>query len=289
VGILNVAPSVLARKHLSYMLCVTAQELAMANTKLRAHQTDTDNLVSNLRGEVGDIVTTWVLYRSVRAQAVRQSSGDIQKDLENQSLGALHMICDKLRDAAVAQLSELGQEKIGRLNFHFASCKLKAFEQEAKKFSRYVDKARLTEKRNYDISHRELPEKWSGHKSVSIPERHLVRAIAMALRLIKQMDTARIGPAAPYLWREMRKKRYELLFPGRVAYMLLPHINLEPDAVEQIIKEEEKAGKDVWTEMSTLVNGVPATVRVAKQWGVVDVSSIKPANKKPKEDFAGEA
>jgi hypothetical protein len=246
----------------------------VSREKLRIHRTDVDNLVSNLRGEIGDIITTWVLYKTLCSQIARQSSEDVEKDLSDHNLAALRMIVDKLRDAIIAQLSELAQEKIGRLNFYFAATKLKAFESEARQFSRYIDRHRFTEKRNYDISHKELPETWSEHKHIHVAEAHVVRAIAMALRLIKKVDCLRIGPATRYLWYEMRKQRYELRLPGRAAYMLLPHLNLAPEIRERIIREEEGAGKQVWTEMPTMVNGRPATIRVAKEWGAIDISSI---------------
>jgi hypothetical protein len=198
----------------------------------------------------------------------------MEKDLGDQNLTALRMILDKLRDAMIAQLSELAQEKIGRLNFYFAATKLKAFESETQQFSRYIERHRFTEKRNYDISHKELPETWSEHKHIHVAEAHVARAIAMALRLIKKIDRLRIGPAARYLWCEMRKRRYELRLPGRAAYMLLPHMSLAPEIRERIIREEEGTGKQVWTEMPTMVNGCAATIRVAKEWGAIDISSI---------------
>ena len=253
----------------------------MSREKLRTYRTNTDNLVTNLRGEIGDIVTTWVLYRTLRVQTARQSSGDVDKDLGDRNLAALRMIMDKLRDTIIAQLSELAQKKIGCLNFYFAAVKLKAFESETQQFSHYIDRHRFTEKRNYDISHKELPQTWSEHKHIYIAEAHVARAIAMALRLIKKIDCLRIGPAARYLWHEMRKRRYELRLPGKVAYMLLPYLNLAPEIRERIIREEEEAGKQVWTEMPTMVNGRPATIRVVKEWGAIDISSIKYQDESP--------
>ena len=35
----------------------------MANDKLVLARTNIDNLVSNLRGEIGEVVTTWLLMR----------------------------------------------------------------------------------------------------------------------------------------------------------------------------------------------------------------------------------
>jgi hypothetical protein len=247
----------------------------MSREKFRVYRTDTDNLVSNLRGEVGDIVTTWVLHKILEAQIARQSSGDLTRDLADRNLAGLRMICDKLRDTVIGQLSELGQKKVGRLNFHFAARKLKTFDRESAAFSRFVDKNGFTEKRNYDISHKELPETWSDHRYINISDAKIVRAVAMALRLVKRIDRERIGPASRHLWREMRSRRYDLALPGRVAYMLLPYLRMDGDAREKIIREEEAEGKQVWTEMETLVNSRRAMIRVAKEWGLIDLSSIR--------------
>ena len=37
----------------------------MSREKLRIHNTDLDNLVSNLRGEVGEIISSWGLMRDL--------------------------------------------------------------------------------------------------------------------------------------------------------------------------------------------------------------------------------
>lgn len=65
--------------------------------------------------------------------------------------------------------------------------------------------------------------------------------------------------------------------------MLLPYMNLGPEAWQRIIDEEEKAGKNVWTVMPTMVNGRPATIRVAKEWGAIDLASIKYVTEKPED------
>src|SRR6266566_6044425 len=70
-------------------------------------------------------------------------------------------------------------------------------------------------------------------KNGKITERHctfhvaMVRAVAHALPLIKRIDRHVLGPSAPYLWREVRKRRYQpILSPPRVAYMMVPHFHL---------------------------------------------------------------
>jgi hypothetical protein len=157
----------------------------MPPNKHRLHNTQTDNLISNLRGEVGEVISTWVLARGLMAEAAALRTGEIEKDFENKTLATLHVLEDKLTDEIVARLSELAERKIGRLNFYFAHRKLGALETEVEQFHHYVDKSGIKHKRNHDISHKELPEKWTDHRFVSIPYPTLVKGVVHALRLMK--------------------------------------------------------------------------------------------------------
>lgn len=151
-----------------------------------------------------------------------------RKDFGNPDLSFLYVLKDKLEDELVARLSELAEEKIGRLNFCFAAEKLGKFHSEAADFSRHVEKNGFRQKRNQDISHKELPEKWEDHRApLHIPYRIILRAIASAVRVMKHIDRQVLGPSSPYLWRETRKRRYKpILSPARVAYMMVPHFHL---------------------------------------------------------------
>ena len=153
------------------------------------------------------------------------------------------MLTTKLSDELVARLAELAEHKIGRLSFHFAALKIGKLEDRVQAYSAFISRQRFEEKRNYDISHKELPEQWSQHKHIWIRYRTLVKAIAHALRLMKMIDEIVLGPAAKYQWREMRKKRYELTSPPASAmYMLLPHLYLSPAIRQRVIMEEMAAG-----------------------------------------------
>ena len=99
----------------------------MGNKKLRVINTETDNLVSNLRGEIAEVVTTWVLMRHFMASAAGLQTDDVKKDFGNPDLSFLYVLKDKLEDELVARLSELAEEKIGRLSFYFAAEKLFIF------------------------------------------------------------------------------------------------------------------------------------------------------------------
>ncbi len=243
----------------------------MSRQKLRIANTETDNLLGNLRGEISGVVTCWILLRQFMVSGNRLRSDDISKDLSNPDLTFVYVLNDKLEDDLVARLSELAEEKIGRLNFYFVAEKLGKFHDDVKLFSGYIDKNGFRKKRNQSISHKELPEKWEDHKApIHIPYRVIVRAVAHALRLMQRIDRAVLGPSAPYLWREVRKRRYKpIVSPPRVQFMLVPCYHLSGEDRLRIIREEEQEGIKVWTEMPTTINGLPTKLLASQKWGVV--------------------
>lgn len=241
----------------------------MSDPRLRVIRTELDNLVSNLRGEVGDIITTWTMLRFLMTEERRLCTNDIGKDMQNQNLAFVSTLRHKMHDEIVARLSELANAKIGRLTFHFAAAKLKALDAEGELFRRFIERNRFAEKRNYDISHKELPEQWSEHKFIFIPYKTLLRGVAFASVLMKKIDRVALGPSAPYLWREMRKKRYAIMYPPSAAYLLLPHMRLSNEVRTKIIIQEMAEGREVWSEIQTNVNGVDTKLYVCKQWAGV--------------------
>jgi hypothetical protein len=241
----------------------------MSGIKHRLHNTQRDNLISNLRGEIGEIITTWVLLRDLMSESSRLRSDDIAKDLENPQIKILNSLMDKLEDEIIAGLSELGQKKIGRLNFNFVKEKIGAFEIDVEGFHRFIKKNRFHEKRNYDISHKELPEKWTEHKMIHVPYKTIVKGIVLALRLMKKIDSNELGPSAKYLGWEMRKRRYNPMYPAKVGYMVLPYMNLSKEHRKKIIIEEMEAGNIIWESMKAKVQGEEKTVIVCKKWGAI--------------------
>lgn len=239
----------------------------MSKRKLRIKNTELDNLISNLRGEIGEVVTSWVLLRHMMARARELSSDDVAKDMANENLTVVQMLRSKLSDEIVARLSELAERKIGRLTFHFAAEKLGQLGAEERAFRAFVIREKFQKKRNQDISHKELPEQWAKHGPIHIPYRTLLRAVGHALRLMKKIDRIVLGPSAKYLWPEMQKKRYHLMDPACAAYMLVPHMNLSPEIRERVILEEMAEGRNVWSDMSATVNGERVTVSACRMWG----------------------
>jgi hypothetical protein len=212
------------------------------NHKKRIASTDLANLVSNLRGEVGEIIVTSIIMRHFIAEGARRSTEVLDDDMKNSSLSFINLLADKLRDELVGRLAELSYKKVGRLNFYFAVQKLGKFEADARAFGTYIKKTGIHEKRNYDISHKELPEQWNEHRYLRISYRVLLRGLAMAVRLMKRIDREVVGVSAKYFWYEARKRRYKFTaLQPRVAYMLLPYIVLPDDVRLKISEEQERA------------------------------------------------
>lgn len=245
----------------------------MSREKLRIHNTDLDNLVSNLRGEVGEIISSWGLMHDLLTQArLRRAELNVD-ELRDQQINTLYALADKLEDGVVARLSELAEPKIGRLTFHFASQKLRRFESEAGGFQRFIQERRFSEKRNSDISHKELPEKWSDHRHLRIPYPTIVRGIAMAVRLMRRIDGVAVGHEARFFWHKLRERRYERMLLPKVQYMIAPYIKLSEQERAAIMNEELRQGKLVWEPMETVVNGRQTTVQVCKKWAAVLVGN----------------
>jgi len=210
----------------------------MSPDKRRIQETDESNLVGNLRGEVGEAVTSWALWRLYRIQQRRNRPPDIQSDLENAGFQLLNVLVDRLRNDVTARLSELGEKKIGSLNFHFLGVKRPEFQIVAEDFATFVVSKGIRDKRNRDISHKELPPKWNDHRSRYVNDRLLTRGTALALRTMKYIDRKLIGPESPYLWQVMRRRRYQPTSPPSAGYLLLPFIVLPTPLRFQLAEAE---------------------------------------------------
>jgi len=245
----------------------------MTHPKLRIHNTALDNLVSNLRGEVGEITHSWILMRGLLAQANRRRSEPGVDPFADHELNTLYALADRLEGDIVARLSELAEDKVGRLNFHFASKKLAGkFDSEAEAFSRFVETNRFTTKRNQEISHKECPEQWSQHAPLHIPYRTILKTLAFAMRLMKRIDHVAVGPEASFFWPKLRHRRYDMKLSAHVEYMIAPLIKLTQEERGAVLAEEAQAGTAVWEPMSTKVNGQQVTVLVNKKWAGILVS-----------------
>ncbi len=241
----------------------------MSREKLRLANTDLGNLIGNLRGEVGEVITTWLLMRQFIGRRARLRTGDMERDLANREIDFLSLLIHKLGDELIGRLSELAEKKFGQLTFYFAAKKLGQLEGEVASFEAFVIKHRIRDKRNRDVSHKHLPEKAAGRNDIQIQYPVMVRAVAMALRLMKRIDRRVLGPSSPYSWREARKRRYDYISPPRVGYLLIPYLHLSGDDRIRILEEELREATNVWSQMPTTIDGQPATVMACQKWGII--------------------
>ena len=217
----------------------------MSSNKQRIHKTELDNLISNLRGEVGDILLTWLLYIRLRKNTRYLYTSDIGKDLRNPDLALLEILNEKLEGEIVSRLSELAEQKIGQLTFYFAQQKLLDkcdLSSEVYEYQKFVKKEKFKAKRDQFISHKQLPEKWTDHKEIFISVPTIGKCVSLAVRLMIKIDKVFLGPSAIYFWRETLKKKPIPMRPLNVNFMLLPYMNLSIETRKKIIKEEMKAG-----------------------------------------------
>jgi hypothetical protein len=206
----------------------------LSSSKRRIHTTSVDLVVTHLRGEVGEAITSWTMWRSFRPQEQRLITRDIRADLENVQLRKVSILVERLRDDLVARLFELGDDHIGRANFHFLAAKLPQFKPAAESYGKAVLDRGMHAKRNRDISHKEVPERWEDHRHRYVDDRALTYVTVRAIRLMKSIDRVVLGAAAPYLWQIARRKRYEPLFPASGHYMILPHIRLPDHIMDRV-------------------------------------------------------
>lgn len=244
----------------------------MSNNKHKLHNTQIDNLISNLRGEVGEIILTWKLFLRLKRNVRYLYSNDVEKDLGNPDIALLEILADKLEDEIVSRLSELAEQEIGQLTFYFAQRKLEEkvdLSNDVLEYRYFVDKARIKEKRNQYISHKQLPETWTEHKDIYIPISTIGKCLSLAVILMIKIDKVFLGPSAIYLWREVLKKKTAPIRPLHVNFLLLPSMKLDLKTRGIIIRKEMEAGLPVWEAVKAKVNGVERDVIICKKWGAI--------------------
>lgn len=218
-------------------LVVVGQRMGLrSRSQRRIDETDADTLVGCLRAEVGNAITTWVLWRQIIVHKRSLKTTDIAADMRNQELAFWSLLSARLEEDLIAALSELAETKTGRTNFFFAEQKFGLPHDRTEVYRKFVSSNGLDKKRNREIAHREQPRMWMDPDlfPTHIPYRVLVKVLAMAVREMKKIDLLHLGPAAPYLWAEVRRKRYQYVSPARVAYILLPHMALPEHAREML-------------------------------------------------------
>ena len=244
----------------------------MGNQKQRLNNTSLDNLISNLRGEVGDILFTWLLLLRLSKNYKYLQSPNIQQDLENPEMNLLAILIDKIENDIVARLSELAELKIGQLNYYFVKEKLIGrcnLQPDLDKYRKFIDNNRFGDKRNQFISHKQLPEQWTDHRTINISIPILGKCIALAVQFMIKIDKVFLGPSAIYLWHEVLKKKAHPMVPLPVNFLLLPYMKLSMESRKTIIAREMEAGYEIWDHVNLKVNGVERDVIICKKWGAI--------------------
>lgn len=188
-------------------------------------QTEPEKLISLLRGEIGEIIQSWVVLNIYDFKAHELQTDDIMADMKNKNLQLLNLVRSKFREDIVARLSELSSSKHGRLNFHFAADKFKVQKEEVQKFTFYLKEKNIIFHRNKNIAHKEISPRWDQiDPRPFIRKSVLLRSIGWAVSIMKQFDKTYYGEDYQKIWKEERKKRYEMKMPAAPKYMLLPYI-----------------------------------------------------------------
>lgn len=144
-------------------------------------KTNTENLISNLRGELGEIIVSWILMRDFIMISNKIRPADLKEQMQNKDINRIKIIIEKFKNDTISRLSELGQDKVGQINFYFASKKLSILKEEVVEYEYFIKRNKFRDRRNQYISHKQLPPTWEGHRA---PQRisylTILRGIAKA-------------------------------------------------------------------------------------------------------------
>jgi len=191
-------------------------------------QTEPDKLISHLRGEVGEIIQSWVILNIYDLKTNELQTDNIADNIKNENLLLLNLVRKKFRDDIISRLSELTSTKHGRLNFNFAADKFKTQKDEIKEFGDFLKEKNLIFRRNKNIAHKQMSPKWEQiDPSPAIRRRVLIKAIAWTIRIMKNFDQLHLGEDYRRVWNLERKRRYKLDMPGAAKYMMLPYVRKE--------------------------------------------------------------
>ncbi|MFI8604228.1 hypothetical protein ACIGCP_07190 [Cellulophaga baltica] len=201
---------------------------------------DIDNLISNLRGELGTVIESWTLLREysilTNQLTTDMSFSQYLENFNNSEFNKRNIIKKKFVDDIISKLSELAQQSNRHLNFFLATQKIDKLNlatqkkidklnSELKEYQDFIVDNNFKVRRNEFISHKKLPLTWAGHKAAySIPYKTITKAIAKALILMKKIDDIYIGANASLNWRKLRANRYSYDIAARAQYMKMYYV-----------------------------------------------------------------
>jgi hypothetical protein len=188
-------------------------------------KTEAEKLINLLRGEVGEVIQSWVIFKIYSAQAAELQTDNLHEDMNNLRLTMVDLVRSKLRDDIILRLDELSSQGFKTLNFQFASEKFKVHQDEVKEFRKYLKDNHFEFRRNNNIAHKRMSPTWDDiDPKPHIPYPVLTKAIGWAISIMKKFDEKHFGQDYVRLWREERKRRYELEAPANAKYIILPYI-----------------------------------------------------------------
>lgn len=188
-------------------------------------QTDPEKLNSRLRGEIGEIIESWIALNIYDFKASELQTDNILNDMQNKNLQLLNLVRSKFRDDLIARLSELCSTKYGRLSFYYAADKFLTQKEEVKRFHNYLKEKNLIFRRNKNIAHKEMSPTWNQiDPQPVIRKRTLTKAVAWSISIMKQFDRVYYGEDYKKLWAAERIRRYDMDMPAGSKYILLPFL-----------------------------------------------------------------
>jgi hypothetical protein len=184
-----------------------------------------EKLINLLRGEVGEVIQSWVIFKIYSAQAAELQTDNLHEDMNNVHLTLVDLVRSKLRDDMILRLDELSSQGFKTLNFQFASDKFNLQQEEVKAFRKYLKANHFEYKRNNNIAHKHISPTWNEiDPNPHIPFSVLTKAIGWAISIMKKLDEKYFGLDYKLIWREERKRRYDLEAPASAKYLMLPLI-----------------------------------------------------------------
>lgn len=195
--------------------------------RLRVRKTNQDALIGNIRGEVGEAITNWILLRHLIAASKALETDDISTDMRNSDLALIYALKGRIKEDLILTLAGLAERKLDRATFYFVTQKIDALHSDEEQFRKYIELNKLKQKRDREIAHREQPLDWPKRGDIRISYSTLTIALAKAIRLMKKIDSNVIGDTAIEQWHKMRSKRYDLTIPARAKYLLLGYLSAE--------------------------------------------------------------
>ncbi len=201
------------------------KRISLTMSKSVLKRTDVDNIITNLRGELGSIIEVWTLMREQYIVTNQLASDDLIETFRRPDFNKSYIIKKKLTDDIISRLSELSNKSYGKLNFYFATQKLGMLNLEFEEYRDFIVKHNFKARRDEFISHKKLPITWEAHKAAHrVPYLTILKAIAKALILMKKIDKIFLGENSNINWQKLRNHRYTYDIPARAKYMMMYYV-----------------------------------------------------------------